>query len=155
MRNLNLKAITPMKSKEVKKLLKQINKQFDFKKIEFDYYFLISRKNRVYLLSRDFVNFDLANLRLSNVGLYFCTVEKDGVRMSIEGSQLIGNYATKNIVEIDDDHLDLWVAGNDLHLVEDCIGYVLIKNGTDFYGCGRNVGDKILTYIPKSRRVFI
>ena len=144
-----------MKSKEVKKLLKQINEQFDLKKIEFDYYFLISRKNRVYLLSKDFVNFDLADLRINNIGLYFCTVESDGIRMSIEGSHLIGKYATKNVVEIDDDHLDLWVAGSDLHLNEDCIGYVLLKNGNDFYGCGKSNGEKIITFIPKSRRIIV
>jgi len=151
----NIRTLTPLKSREVKKIFKQIDEQFDIGKIELDYYFFISRKDRVYVISRGLGENDLLNLRLGHTGMYFCTVEKDGIRMSIEGSQIIGKYAKKNVVIIDNDYRDLWITGSDLHLLEKDMGYVLIKNGSDFYGCGRNVGDKILTYIPKSRRVFI
>ncbi|MBT4334419.1 hypothetical protein HOD61_01230 [archaeon] len=151
----NIRTLTPLKAKEVKKIFKQIDEQFNIGNVELDYYFFISRKDRVYIISRGLGENDLLSLRLSHSGLYFCTIEKDGIRMSIEGSQLIGKYAKQNVITVDDDHRDLWITGSDLHLSEEDLGYVLIKNGSDFYGCGRNVGDKILTYIPKSRRVFI
>ncbi|MBT3395450.1 hypothetical protein HOA59_02865 [archaeon] len=146
--------LRPIKSKELKVILGNISKQFGIESYKPDLYFFITKKNRVYIITRDYANFDLTNLRLNHTGIYFCTVEKDGVRMSIEGSQMVGKLAKKNVVEIDSDHLDLWVTGNDLWL-DGNEGYVLIKSGGDFYGCGKGLSERIMNFIPKSRRIII
>ena len=70
--------------------------------------------------------------------------------MSIEGSQLIGKYATKNIIEISDEELRYWFNGEPL--VRDISGFFLIRYKTDFIGCGYSKEGKIINYVPKERR---
>ena len=85
------------------------------------------------------------------MGLYFLNVSK-GLRLSIEGSQIIGKKATKNIHELGDNEIREWLKGYDL----DCKGingYKLIKHKDDFYGVGFASNDKIKNFVPKYRRI--
>ena len=146
----NLKILN---SKEIKKILDIIMKQFgaNFKK---DYVFLMSEKNKAYIVNRDIEKIDLSKLRVNSYGLYFGELRDNEFRLSVEGSQIIGKIATKGIVELNEKEMKEWFNGTDLDVKHER-GFVILKHETDFIGCGKSLGDKILNYMPKIRRVVL
>ncbi|MFA5175989.1 MAG: hypothetical protein WC413_01875 [Candidatus Nanoarchaeia archaeon] len=139
-----------LNKKDYTKILEKIEKQFDTEKLVFEYGF-IQVKDKIYLISRDLARINYKDLRINNIGLYFCTLEKDGIRMSIEGSQLIGNKA-KKVLELDNGELKLWLSGIPIENKQGS-GYYLVKNGNDFYGCGKIKENILHNYVPKERRI--
>ena len=116
--------------------------------------FLEGSDGDIFIISRDVERLDLENVRIDSLGLYFGQLRNNELRLSIEGSQLMGSIATKNVVEIDDGQLRAWLGGNDLEISPGgSSGYVIIKHNRDFLGCGKCKGGKILNFVPKARRV--
>lgn len=144
----NLKILN---SKEKKLLFKEIEEQFKTSELDLNYILLKNNEGKIFLLSNYFKNLDTKNLRINSLGLYFANISKD-IRLTIEGSQLIGKKA-KNVLEINDKQLKEWLKGNDIETDKNLKGFVIIKNNNDFYGCGLYKNNKILNYIPKERRI--
>ena len=116
--------------------------------------FLEGKNGDIFLISRDIERLDLEHLRIDSLGLYFGEQKNSELRLSIEGSQLIGKSATRNVDEIDDSEFKDWIHGNDLEKSPDnCSGYVLVRHNSDFIGCGRCKEGKILNFVPKARRI--
>lgn len=155
------KSLKVLNSKEKKPILKFINEQwgdcFDHK----EFVFLLNNKAKLYISNADIGQIDLDKLRIDHVGMYFGTVEDDGIRLSIEGSQLVGPRAekTNNIIELNDEEAAAWIRGEDIEkpeYTESCDSkYVLIKNKDDFLGCTRQANGIIRNFVPKARRVSV
>jgi NOL1/NOP2/fmu family ribosome biogenesis protein len=147
---MNLKILNTKETKEIrKKILEQWG--CDFKT---DFAFLLSSKNRLYLVSKDISKIEYEKLRLQVVGVYFGEIMDNGeLRLSIEGSQLIGKEAKKNIVEIEKENVKKWLYGNDIKVTTECTGFVIVKNDNDFMGTGKIKEGEILNFIPKIRRI--
>lgn len=157
----NLKILNAREKKHILELMKQQYKA-DFKKKASELVVLQSSKNKIYLLSRDFAKVDDKKLRIDSAGLYFGEIMKnDELRLSIEGSQLIGPMAKKNVVELSDDETSSWLRGEDIEKELKTEGFVILKNKNketgkyDFLGSGKYKTEekKILNYVPKTRRV--
>jgi NOL1/NOP2/fmu family ribosome biogenesis protein len=84
-------------------------------------------------------------------GIYFGKLEKDGLRLSIEGSYLVGRKAKKGVVEVSEEEAIKWMRGEDIEY--DVKGYVILKWKGYFLGCGRGDGKKIRNFVPKDRRL--
>jgi len=142
-----------LNSKEIKEIHKAIEKQWGAK-IKMDYGFLRNNKNRVFIINRDISKIDFSKLRLNSIGMYFCEIDERGIRLSIEGSQIVGNHAKKNVVEINEEEAKRWFKGEDLEKeCRNCSGFVILKNKSDFLGTGKYSNGRILNYVSKSRRV--
>ena len=141
-----------LNNKEIKEILNLIEKQWGAK-LDLDYAFLKNQKNKVFLINKDLSKIDTSKLRINSIGMYFCETEK-GIRLSIEGSQIIGKKATKNIVEIDEQQAKQWLKGEDLEINGNYSGFVILKHKNYFLGCGKFKEDKILNYVGKERRIF-
>jgi len=88
--------------------------------------------------------------------MYFCEIDNKGIRLSIEGTQIIGQKATKNVVELNEEETKKWFKGEDLDKeCKDCSGFVILKHKNDFLGNGKYSNGKILNYVGKVRRVKI
>lgn len=87
--------------------------------------------------------------------MYIGEFKKGELRLSIEGSQLIGPHAKKNVVELDRNELRQWLRGEDLIKEVKEEGYVIMKSNNDFVGCGRVKEGKILNFVPKARRLLV
>ncbi|MBT7903277.1 hypothetical protein HN587_05420 [Candidatus Woesearchaeota archaeon] len=128
---------------------------------------IINSKNKLFLISRGFdvLSDEMSFFRLEKMGLYFATLDRNEIRLSMEGSQIIGSIATKNILELSEAQVKEWILGFDLSfddLSEDAIsnysGYVIVKYKTDFLCVGKfsNKDKKsFLNFVPKSRRIKI
>jgi len=93
------------------------------------------------------------NLRIQHYGTYFARIERDGLRLSIEGSYIVGPGAGKGIIEIDEHSAELWMKGEDITSEAEVTGYVIIKHGGYYLGCGKGNGNVIRNFIPKGRRI--
>ena len=142
-----------LNSKEVKEIFELIEEQWGAK-LKLDYTFARNNKHRVFIINKDISKIDFSKLRINSVGMYFCDLENE-IRLSIEGSQIIGPKATKNIVEINESQVKQWLKGEDLKIEDknDYSGFLILKNGNDFLGTGKFKENKILNYVSKSRRI--
>ncbi len=151
-----------LNSKERKRLLARLAAQFgcDTEALQ-GYVFLMNAKGKLYLANRElFDRLDLTALKADAVGLYVATrLANNELRMSVEGSQLIGPSSTKNVLFLDDAEFAKWIRGNDIEKETDLRGFVLVRHGDDFCGCGKPVVDEktgkttIHNYVPKTRYV--
>lgn len=116
---------------------------------------LRSTKDKIYLMSKDVEKVVLTDKRLDSIGLYFADVHDEKIRLSMEGSQLVGPIATRNVIDITLQELKQWVRGEDLlkeaneEAWEDC---VILKYGNDFVGSGKYSNGTIYNFVPKTRR---
>ncbi len=146
----NLKILN---KKQIKLILKKLEAQFGFKDT-LDFVFLQNREGKIFLINKDIAKVDLSKLRINSIGLYFGKIEQDELRLSIEGSQLIGKKAKKNIVELNSQQLKQWLKGEDIENNKHQ-GFVIIRHNKDFLGTGKAKQDKILNFVPKARRIKI
>ena len=145
--------LTILNTREKKNLSKLLRKQFNCN-FEFNYEVFMNTKNRIFLLNKDVAKINLDELRVNSLGLYFGELYKNNeLRLSIEGSKIIGELAKKNVLQLDDKHAKKWMSGEDFEVDTDLKGFVIIKNEDDFLGCGKIVEGKLLNYVPKERRV--
>ncbi len=169
----NLKILNSKQLKPIKQLLKQqFDADFDFS----PYATLISPKDKIYIAQKDIFtnsNLDLDKLRINSIGMYFAHLKNNELRLSIEGSQLVGPIAKKNIIEINKEELNQWIQGIDLDahhpnpptthpslpnktnqnnkLTNNT--FIIIKHNKDYIGCGKLKQNKILNFVPKTRRI--
>jgi NOL1/NOP2/fmu family ribosome biogenesis protein len=164
-----MKNIKFLNAKEAREIAKLINDQWDAG-FAFEDFVLRSRKDKLYIVSRDLDLIDFKHYNIEQFGLYVAHInERNEVRLSIEGSQLIGPNAKKNVIEISPNLAKLWMAGQDIPFKTDCSGTVIVRSGDDHLGCGKvvtkevSVSDAegnekkemqqtILNFVPKTRR---
>ena len=138
-----------LNSKEKKKIIEQVKNYFGIENLELDYIFLMSDERKVYLVSEDAARVELDMLRVNSLGLYFGAFE-DNFRLSIEGAQLIGRKAKKNVVELKDD--TKWLEGNDIEVSGEN-GLKIVKCKNDFLGTGQLKNGTLINYVSKERRI--
>ncbi len=141
-----------LNSKEIKGILKLIEIQWGAK-LSLDCVFLKNSENRIFIVNRDIEKVNLEKLRINSIGMYFCEIDRKGIRLSIEGSQIAGPKAEKNVVEISEGQAKSWLRGEDLEIEGDYSGFAIIKCNNDFLGNGKFKDGKILNYVNKGRRV--
>ena len=104
----------------------------------------------------------LANtIRLETIGLYFAFIKNENekgseFRLSFDSS-LVFKDATKNILELDEGQMKLWISGHDLDIDSDKIElvypFVLLRYKEEIIGCGKLTQNKVLNFVPKERRI--
>ena len=140
-----------MKNKQIREIFKKIEDQFSCG-IKGEYLFFISNKNKVYVISQDYRDHDFSKLRVNNKGSYFGAIEDDSsFRLSIEGSELLDN-PQKNVLELDDEEFQAYMAGENLRLNNEGKGIQVIKYKNHFVGTGKLSNNTLFNFIPKSRR---
>ncbi len=140
-------------SKELKPIKQLLDQQWGFTEVE--HAFFKTQKDKLYIISRDIAKLDLSLYRIIQVGMYFGELKKGLLRLSIEGSQLVGPKAKKNVVELDEEEMRAWLRGEDLDKEIDAEGFVIVKHNKDFFGSGKYKEGKILNFVPKSRRLMV
>ena len=143
-----------VKSSEKKDILKELNNQFGIS--ELPYLFIESGKEKIRAFSGSLSKEEIIEIgRMANiegVGVYFLKKEETGLRLSFEALMILKEQITKNILDINDKQLGLWIRGNDLEMNVPQGAYAIRHNG-DFFGCGKSNGSKVFNYVPKERRL--
>ncbi|MEM4711086.1 MAG: hypothetical protein QXL18_04005 [Candidatus Woesearchaeota archaeon] len=154
-----------LNSKEKKELLEKLKQQYgiDVDKKKLDYTFIINKDNRIYIISNDIHKIISENIKIDNIGLYFGEQYKDKIRLSIEGAQIVGKEATKNIYDLNYEQMISWIKGNDITFEDTGDDFIILRYKNpktlkyDIFGCGkynRQTG-KLMNYVSKSRRLIV
>ena len=149
-----MESLKILNSKEKKQIISILKKNYGFNGT-LPFIFLTNNKNRIFLMSTDLDKLDIEKIRINSMGLYFAEVIGSDIRLSIEGSRLIGRSCDKNIVTLSNEEKNEWLLGIDIEKKTDKPGFILLKYNEEFLGCGKQISAKILNYIPKNRRVKI
>lgn len=139
-------------SKEKKDFFKKITNQWGSVPKTIKDNEIFKSKEKFYLTNRN-VEILSSDIRINNLGLYIAEIKKDEIRLSIEGSQIIGPVANKNIYQIDDIKLKQWFNGEDIPCTKNLSGFIILKHNNDFIGSGKFKDNIIVNFVPKSRRV--
>lgn len=147
---MNLKILN---SKEIKKLLNNIKNQFNTVELNLNYVFVINSENKIFIINKKIQEIDLNKLKINNIGLYFAKIEEDGIRLTIEGSEIISKFSPQNIIDITKEEAKSWFYGNDLSYNGNLKSYAILKHKEDTLGCGKIKNNRILNFIDKGRRI--
>jgi NOL1/NOP2/fmu family ribosome biogenesis protein len=119
-------------------------------------FLLHSKENKIFMLTAQAESVRPKLQRINSQGLYVGEFNEafTQIRLSIEGSQLIGKNATQNIYDLDSNELEQWAKGESINPTKDVPeGYFLIRYKTDFYSVGRFKNGEIMNFVPKVRRL--
>jgi len=145
-----MRRVKILSRKEIKRVLKLLDEQYGCNELP-EYVFMQNQKAKLHVVKKEAFNIPDDKVRIDSLGIYFGVIERDEIRLSIEGSQILGPKSTKNILEIDD--MIPWMEGRDISVDTELTGLVIIRHGKDFLGCGRVKDGTLLNYYPKSRRI--
>lgn len=145
--------LTALNSKEAKAILRIIKEQWNAEP-KLDYFFFKDNDNKIYIMNREFTLIDTSKLRINSLGLYIGQLRDNEFRLSIEGSQIIGKHAKKNVVELNKEDMRRWLRGEEIDLIKKIPGFIILKHNNDFLGSGKITKDnKLMNFIPKERRI--
>jgi|TARA_Y100000034_G_C6842595_1_gene381341 NOL1/NOP2/fmu family ribosome biogenesis protein len=141
--------------KEKTKLVEQLNKQFGIKNVEG--IFSMRGRERLFLLQGSFRIKQVKELEstipVERVGIYFGKFMDNKIRLSIEGVHLLKDQIKKNVFELNDEQLKLWMKGNELNIKTGKNDLLIMKYKDNLLGCGKASAEKITNFIPKNRRL--
>lgn len=142
-------------SKKRKKLLEQLNERFGITQIPG--FLFETGKEKIRGFNGDLTIDEIYGLsRITNVeflGLYLFRADEDrSVRLSFDACILFADQISKNIIDIDQHQLTLWMRGENLPM-EIQKGMYIVRHGTDFFGCTVSDGEKLINFVPKERRI--
>ena len=140
-----------MDRKARKQFLSLLEKQFGFKS-KLQYAFFINDRQKVYVANKDVDEVLDANIRIDKIGMYVAEWKDQQVRLSIEGSQLIGPLSS-GVVEVSSAEARGWMKGEDMEKEVSGKGFVIVKSGDDYLGSGKIGDGKIFNYVSKNRRL--
>ncbi len=144
-----------LEGKERKKVIGILKEQFGVEDVPG---ILIKRgKERIFLFTGSFGKKDLYDLSrvsfVERVGVYFAKENNGEIRLSIEGSQILKDQISKNVVELNENEMQTWMMGHELRKETGVRGFVIVKYKNDMLGTGKASEEKITNFIPKSRRL--
>jgi len=139
-----------LNKKESDKILNIIKENYGIKELNLDCTILINKEGKVFFISKDINKIDLNKLRINELGLYVARLDKE-LRLTIEGSYIFGKYATKNILELNEDEMNAWMKGEEIYTDKEFKSFVILKHNDDYLGTGKYKEGKILNYVPKER----
>ena len=114
------------------------------------------KEEKIWLASKEIDTLDLRNLPVNSVGMNFGKMKRnDKINLTVEGSQLVGKAATKNIAIINDK--EKFLSGSDVEPVKliscDLNNFVIVKHSGEVLGSGILRENTIENLIPISRRI--
>ncbi|MFT4326559.1 MAG: hypothetical protein ACMXYK_03600 [Candidatus Woesearchaeota archaeon] len=118
----------------------------------------VNLKNKYFLVSND-LSKTYGEIFTKVMGLYVGEINQYGeLRLSIEGSQIFGPYATKQVLELSEEDAFAFMQGKDLEITQDLpqkyhILYYVSDGVKHYVGCAKYKEGMLLNFTPKSRRI--
>jgi|SRR3989344_767685 len=166
-----------LSEKQKKEIEQKLNGQFGISKIPGK--IVMRGGERLFLYSGSLDEKEIRELEetifIERIGIYLAKIEESGeIRLSIEGTQILGKQIKKNIIEIDEKLTEQWMKGSEILFedieksltikssskgraigggIEKPRGFVVIKYKNEFLGTGKASEEKISNFIPKNRRL--
>ncbi len=111
---------------------------------------VLQSKKEFRLTTCEALQVDIERLNPQGIGLKIAKETKHGIMLSIEGAQLLKPDA--NVARLNLNQAYCWVKGGNLE-IKASRGYVVLKYGEYYLGCGLSTGEHIKNLYPKHRRI--
>lgn len=151
---MQAKSMRILERKEVRNLDKNIRDQYgsDF---SLEGMMVIEDEDKIWIVSSVADSIEMSKLNLNSIGMYLGKVRRGKINLSVEGSQLIGRNATKNIIELSEGAIESFMSGADVPTDKrsDAGNFVIVRSGDYILGSGVVTESGIHNSIPKSRRI--
>ena len=117
-------------------------------------------EEKIWVVAKDIKGLDISKLKVISAGLYLGRLKANNkIILSIEGCQLVGKYATRNIAILNEAEAKKFVQGMDADVEKsvDCEerNFVLVKHENDFLGSGKFLANRVENLISKGRRLVV
>ncbi|MFW9831853.1 MAG: hypothetical protein ACFFD8_08760 [Candidatus Thorarchaeota archaeon] len=86
-------------------------------------------------------------------GLYVGEYSPNAIRLSMDGAQLLGRYASKQIIKLNLEQANAWLRGESINYEDKQKGYVIVFHKEDILGCGSLSHGILNSFVPKVRRL--
>jgi len=153
-----MKQLKILNTRESRDIIDKIEAQYGCKMV-FNGSLLRDSKDNIYLISREIDKIKFENLRINSMGLYLGEINKfQQFRLSIEGSQIVGVKAKKNVIELTEAQVKQYFHSEEIILTSEQQAsvsgepFLLLKYKNDFFGAAKYKDGKILNYLPKVHR---
>ena len=145
--------------REVKKLQEILDKNYKSGFELKDFGVMLGSEERIWLAARGVFSFDFSKLPVNSIGMNFGKLKRNGkLRLTIEGSQLVGRTAERNVAIISDSDAESFLRGEDVDILQ-AIGceehtFVILKTESGvILGSALFAEGKMKNLLPKSRRI--
>lgn len=123
-----------------------------------EFFLLESFEDKIWLASKEISSFDTSRLTVNSIGLNFGKIKRNGkINLTIEGAQIVGKVANKNLVLLGPEEARRFMQGSDVKPEEkiNCEphNFCIVKSGEDVLGSGLMTEEGIKNLLPKSRRI--
>ncbi|MFH1127350.1 MAG: hypothetical protein ABIG84_07465 [archaeon] len=146
-----------MNAKEKKEFLRQVEDLYGIDRSILKDHEYLSNSEKVWIASRNILKGNSARLTIEGVGMLFARISKDSgsIKLTTNAIQLFGRHMTKNILVLEKEDAQKYVRGLDISGLQQtgCAGYVVVKSGRDYLGCGLYKDGCLKNQIPKQRRI--
>lgn len=151
-----------LNAKEKKQFYEKIRTYFGAENFTFPGMIFVNQKNKYHILDETYKEIIDIKINTKVLGLYVAEINKFGeIRLSIEGSQLVGPHATKHTLELSQEEAELFINGKDLDVSNRDVTqeyFILYTNNPttnqkDYLGCGKVKDNVLFNFVPKGRRV--
>ncbi|MCR4327448.1 MAG: hypothetical protein NUV46_02610 [Nanoarchaeota archaeon] len=144
-----------LEGKEKKEIIEKLNEQFGIEKIPGILF--MRGKEKIFLFNGSFDEKKVRELEeisfVERVGVYLGKIEEYGIRLSIEGSQILKDEIKNNVIELTKEEMERWMMGHEILKKTKNTGFMIIKYKNEMLGTGKASAEKITNFIPKSRRL--
>jgi len=139
---------------EAEEYLRYFEKRFGIPRDKLSDFVFLKRGKNIWVFtgdSRTAVSLE----RVETIGIKALTIGKKFLKPTTAFLQLVGCYAAKNVVYLKDEReLSVFMTGGIIRRKLDVEkGYVIVKYKSDVLGCGLYDGERLISQIPKSRRI--
>jgi len=124
-----------------------------------DFGVMLGSEEKIWLAARDVFTFDFSKLPVNSIGMNFGKLKRnDKMRLTIEGSQLVGKNAEKNVAVVADERAENFLHGEGVDVLQaiDCEehNFVIVKTESGIIlGIALFAEGKLKNLLPKSRRI--
>ncbi len=111
-------------------------------------------KKEIWLSSKNIFKLDLKKFNISSLGMYLGRFDKN-IKLGVEGSQLVGEKAKKNVCEVE----DVWnfIRGFKIKPTKkikcDENQYVIVKYEDNIIGSAKLKNNQLESILPKNRKI--
>lgn len=148
----NVRQLSQGQVKELNKFLQQrYGCEFEEK-----YLFIEAGKQKIRLTSAQLKPLLKLKTKLIAAGMYAARRIGPHFRLSLEGAQYLVRKAVKNVVELDEQQVELWMKGRGVEVGEGKAepGFVILTYKNYCLGVGKYDGRMVQNYLPKARRIY-
>lgn len=149
-----------LEKEQIENLEKLIEKNYGTRAGLDRFLVLLSFEEKIWLASKEILNLDMRKFPVNSIGMNFGKIKRnDKINLTVEGAQMIGKLATRNIVVLDEENSKKFMQGSNVKPQQE-VGceyhnFAIVKFGENILGSSLLTEDGIQNQLPKSRRINI